>query len=70
MPQSFCLLNTKEERTLLVRGEEITTPQAARASNSRVPRVHVYQENTRFSTYQLTLLKILSFATSHYVTSM
>jgi hypothetical protein len=31
MPQSFRLLNTKEERTLLARGEETTTPQATRA---------------------------------------
>jgi len=37
MPQSFCPLNMEEERTLLVRGEETTTPQAVRASNSRVP---------------------------------
>jgi hypothetical protein len=42
MPQSFCLLDTKEECTLLARGAETTTPQAAKASNSRVPRVHVY----------------------------
>jgi hypothetical protein len=42
MPQSFRLLNIKEKRTLLARGEEITTPQVARASNSRVPRVHVH----------------------------
>jgi len=53
MPQSFCPLNTKEERTLLARGEETTTPQAIRASNSRVPGVHVHQENTQFSTNQL-----------------
>jgi hypothetical protein len=39
MPPSFRLFNTKEERTLLVTGEETTTPQVARASNSRVPRV-------------------------------
>jgi hypothetical protein len=43
----------EEERTLLARGEETTTPQAVRASNSRVPRVHVHQENTQFSTDQL-----------------
>jgi hypothetical protein len=43
----------EEERTLLARGEETTTSQAARASNSRVPRVHVHQENTQFSTHQL-----------------
>jgi hypothetical protein len=42
MPQSFRPLNTKEERTLLARGEETTTPQVARASNSRVPGVHVH----------------------------
>jgi hypothetical protein len=46
MPQSFRPLNKEEERTLLARGEETTTPQATRASNSRVPRVHVHQENT------------------------
>jgi hypothetical protein len=38
---------------LLARGEETTTPQAARASNSRVPGVHVHQENTSFSIDQL-----------------
>jgi hypothetical protein len=43
----------EEERTLLARGEETTTPQAVRASNSRVPGVHVHQENTQFSTDQL-----------------
>jgi hypothetical protein len=48
MPQSFRPLNTEEERTLLARGEETTTPQAARASNSRVPGVHVRQESTIF----------------------
>ncbi len=53
MPQSFRPLNMEEERTLLARGEETTTPQAVRASNSRVPRVHVHQENTQFSTDQL-----------------
>ncbi len=42
MLEYFCPLNTKEERTLLARGEEIITPQAARASNSRVPGVHVH----------------------------
>ncbi len=46
MPQSFCPLNTKEECTLLVRGEETITPQVARASNSRVPGIHIHQENT------------------------
>jgi hypothetical protein len=53
MPQSFRPLNKKEEHTLLARGEETTTPQAVRASNSRVPGVHVHQENTQFSTDQL-----------------
>jgi len=53
MPQSFHPFNTEEERTLLVRGEETTTPQAVRASNSRVLGVDVYQENTQFSIDQL-----------------
>jgi len=53
MPQYFRPLNTEEERTLLARGEETTTPQAIRASNSHVPRVHVHQENTQFSIDQL-----------------
>ncbi len=53
MAQSFRPFNTEEERTLLTRGEETTTPQAARASNSHVPKVHVHQENTQFSTNQL-----------------
>ncbi len=38
---------------MLARGEESTTPQAVRASNSRVPGVHVHKENTQFSTNQL-----------------
>jgi hypothetical protein len=42
MPQSFRPLNMEEECTLLARGEETTTPQAVRASNSRVPGVHVH----------------------------
>ncbi len=49
MPQSFRPLNTKEEHTLLARGQETTTPQAARASNSCVARVHIHQGNTQFS---------------------
>jgi hypothetical protein len=49
----FHPFNTEKERTLLARGEEITTPQATRASNSRVPRTHVHQENTQFSIDQL-----------------
>jgi hypothetical protein len=52
MPQYFLPLNI-EERTLLARGEETTTPQVDRASSSRVPRVNVHQENTQFSTDQL-----------------
>jgi len=32
MAQSFHPLNMEKERTLLVKGEETTTPQAARAS--------------------------------------
>ncbi len=50
MSQSFRHVHTEEEHTLLTRGEETTTPQAARASNSRVQRVHIHQENTQFST--------------------
>jgi hypothetical protein len=42
MPQSFRPLNTKEERTLLVRGEETTTPQVVRASNFHVLGVHIH----------------------------
>jgi hypothetical protein len=42
MPQSFRPLNRKNEYTLLARGEETTTPQAARASNSHVPGIHVH----------------------------
>jgi hypothetical protein len=53
MPQSFHPLNMEKERTLLARGEETTTPQVVRASNSHVPGVHVHQENTQFSTDQL-----------------
>jgi hypothetical protein len=48
MPQSFHPLNTEEEHTLLARGEETTAPQAVRASDFRVPRVHLHQENTIF----------------------
>jgi hypothetical protein len=43
MPQSFHPLNMEEKRTLLAKGEEITTPQVVRASNSHVPGVHVHQ---------------------------
>jgi hypothetical protein len=53
MPQSFHPLNMEEERTLLARGEETITLEAARASNSCIPIIHVHQENTQFSTDQL-----------------
>ncbi len=53
MPQSFHPLNIEEECTLLARGEETTTPQAATTSNSRVPREHVHQQNTQFFIDQL-----------------
>jgi hypothetical protein len=49
MPQYFYPFNTKKKCALLVRGEEITTPQVVRASNFHVPRVHVHQENAQFS---------------------
>jgi hypothetical protein len=49
MPQSFRPLNTKEERTLLARGEETTTPEVIKASSSRIPGIHVHQETTHFS---------------------
>jgi hypothetical protein len=42
MPQFFHPFNMEEKLTLLARGKETTTPQAARASNSYVPRVHVH----------------------------
>jgi hypothetical protein len=48
MPQSFRPFNMEEEHALLAKGEETITPQAVRASNSRVPGIHVYQENTQF----------------------
>jgi hypothetical protein len=53
MPQSFHPLNTKKERTLLVRGEETITPQTTKASNFCVSGVPVHQENTQFYTDQL-----------------
>jgi hypothetical protein len=49
MPQSFRPFNMEEECTLLARGEETITPQVTRASNYRVPRVQVHQENIQFS---------------------
>jgi hypothetical protein len=53
MPQYFRPLKIEEERTFLVRGEEIITPQVFRVPNSCVPEVHVHKENTQFSTDQL-----------------
>jgi len=48
MLQYFRPFNTKE-RTLLMRGEETTTPQVVKASNSCVLGIHVHYENTQFS---------------------
>jgi hypothetical protein len=48
MPQSFRPLNMEEERTLLARGEETTTPQAVRASNSRVPEYMYIRKTHKF----------------------
>jgi len=62
MPQSFCPLNMEKERTLLARGEETTTPQVVRASNSRVLGVHVHQENTQFFTDQLMECQLQMYA--------
>ncbi len=59
MPQSFRPLNTKEERTLLARGEEITTPQAVRASNSRVQGVHVVRISCTLPPLRYALTKNL-----------
>jgi hypothetical protein len=42
MSYSFHPLNTEEEHTLLAKGEETTTPQVAKASNSPVPRLHLH----------------------------
>jgi hypothetical protein len=53
MPQSFRPFNMEEECTLLAKGEETTTPQVVRASNSHVLGIHVHHENTQFSTDQL-----------------
>jgi len=49
MPQYFHPLNTKKEHTLLVKGEETTTPQVAKASNSCFLGVHVHHDNTQLS---------------------
>jgi hypothetical protein len=38
MPQSFRPLNMEEEHTLMVRGEETTTPQVAKTSNFLCPK--------------------------------
>jgi hypothetical protein len=48
MPQSFRLFNMEEKRTLLAKGEETTTPQAARASNFCVLGVHVIKKTHNF----------------------
>jgi hypothetical protein len=48
MLQSFRPFNMEEECTLLMRGEETITPQAVKASNSRVLGIHVHYENTQF----------------------
>jgi hypothetical protein len=53
MPQSFRPFNTKEECTLLAKGEETTTPQPIKTSNSHFLRVHVHQDNTQLSTNPL-----------------
>ncbi len=53
MTQSFRPLNMEEKRTLLAMGGETTTPQAVKASNFHVLRLHVHQENTQFSIDQL-----------------
>jgi hypothetical protein len=42
MPQFFRPFNTEKECTLLAKGQETTTPQAARASNFHVLRIHVH----------------------------
>jgi hypothetical protein len=42
MPQSFRPLNMEEECTLLVTREGTTTPQVAKASNSRVLGIYVH----------------------------
>ncbi len=38
---------------MLVKGEETTTPQATRESNSRVLGIYVYHENTQFPIDQI-----------------
>ncbi len=53
IPQFFRPFNKEEEHTLLARGEETTTPQVIRASNSCVLGIHVHQENTQFFIDQL-----------------
>jgi len=50
MLQYFCPLNMEKECTLLLRGEETTTPQVTRASKFCNLGLHVHQENTQFST--------------------
>ncbi len=48
MPQSFRPLNTEEGHTLLARGDEIITPQAGRASNSRPRSTCTSRKHTIF----------------------
>jgi hypothetical protein len=57
MPQSFHPLKMEEERTLLARGEETTTPQSTRALNSHVLGVHVHTtRNLAFCNYLMQLV--------------
>jgi hypothetical protein len=43
----------EEERTLLAKGEGITTPQATETSNFHVPRIHVHLETHNFPLIKL-----------------
>jgi hypothetical protein len=49
----FSLFQHGRKLHLICEGEEDTTPQAVRASNSCVPQIHGHKENTQFSTDQL-----------------
>jgi len=49
----FVLSTWKKNAPCWRGGEETTTPQAVKASNSHVLGVHVHQENTQFSINQL-----------------
>ncbi len=48
MPQYFRALNTEEEHTLLVKGEETITPKAAKASNSHILGICTSGKHTIF----------------------